>query len=159
MAPKAAIAIDLGTRRTGFAVTDGLRIACQPLEAFAGDPDLDGGAALFAHVDGILDERDVGVFVLGLPLNMDGTESPRSAATRAFATRLAARFPGVALALQDERLTTKVAEDLMREAGERRWQDRRQLKDSMSAVVLLKDWIAAGEPVEPPGPPGSDPQA
>ena len=144
MVNKTAVAIDLGARRTGFAVTDALRIACQPLAVYTGDPD---DERLFAHVEALLAERDVGAFVLGLPLNMDGSEGPRAQAARAFAARLAARFPDVRVALQDERLTTKAAEDLLRETGERRWQDRKPLRDSMSAVVLLRDWIAAGEPL------------
>lgn len=144
---RAAVAIDLGTRRTGFAVTDGLRIACQPLATYSGEDE----QGLLEHVAGLLEERDVGAFVLGLPLNMDGSEGPRAAATRAFARKLLERFPRVALALQDERLTTKAAEERLRET-ERRWQDRKRLRDSMSAVILLEDWIAAGEPLETAAP-------
>jgi putative Holliday junction resolvase len=64
---------------------------------------------------------------------------------RRFAARLGARFPGLGLVLWDERLTTKAAEELLREAGfsGRRAKAR---KDSWSALVLLRDWLESGEP-------------
>lgn len=140
---RSALGLDPGTRRTGFAVADPLRIACQPLEAWRGDL---AGEGLVEHLRGLLEERDVDTLVIGLPLDMDGGEGPPAAASRALAARLAGRFPGLRVVLQDERLTTKAAEDLLRESGERRWQDRKPLRDSMSAVVLLRDWVEAGEP-------------
>ena len=143
MTRESALAIDLGERRTGLAVADPLRVTCQPLAAWAGDP---AGAGLLDHLAALLAERDVGTFVLGLPLHMDGSEGQRAASARAFAARLAERFPAVRVVLQDERLTTKAAEDLLREQGLARWQDRKRLRDSASAAVLLRDWILAGEP-------------
>jgi putative Holliday junction resolvase len=144
MARKAVIAIDPGTRRTGFAVADALRISCEPLETYTGDPAQD---AFLEHVAGFLAERDVEAFVLGLPLNMDGSEGERATAVRAVAGRLAQRFPDVQLALQDERLSSKAAEELLRETGHAKWQDRRGKRDAMSALVILRDWIEAGEPL------------
>jgi putative Holliday junction resolvase len=143
VAAKAVIAIDPGTKRTGFAVADALRISCEPLETYAGDVT---GDALFAHIDTFLDDRDVEAFVIGLPLNMDGSEGERAKAVRELAARLAARYPAVSIALQDERLSSKAAEELLRESGHHKWQDRRGKRDAMSALVILRDWIEAGEP-------------
>ena len=84
---------------------------------------------------------------MGLPLNMDGSEGERAAAARELGRRLGERFPGTRVAFQDERLSTKAAEDLLREIGLARWQDRRGMRDAMSAVVILRDWIEAGEPM------------
>jgi len=136
------LSIDHGTKRTGFAVIDGLRIAAVPLGAYHGDGHAD---ALLEHVAGLLDERSIGVLLVGLPRNADGSEGQRALEVRAFATRLAARFPRLAVVLHDEHLTTKAAEELLREAGTRRtdWKGRR---DSMSALVLLRDWLESGEP-------------
>lgn len=137
MATQSLLGIDHGTKRTGFAVADPLRITCAPLETYAGPP-----AGLLDHVAELLAERDVEAFVVGLPLNMDGTEGPRCAEVRAFAATLAARFPDVRVTFQDERLTTKAAEELLRETGRgRRGPDR----DGLAAVVLLRDWIDGGE--------------
>jgi len=136
------LAVDHGTKRTGFATVDPLRIAAVPLDAFTGPGD---GPELLAHVAKLLDERSIGVLLVGLPRNADGTEGTRALDVRTFATRLAARFPRLALVLHDEHLTTKAAEELLREAGTRRgdWKGRR---DSLSALVLLRDWLESGEP-------------
>jgi putative Holliday junction resolvase len=143
MARKAGVlAIDHGTKRSGFAVVDGLRIAAHALDGWRGP----GGEAEFmAHVAGLLAERDVSVLLVGLPLDMDGGEGPRAADVRAFGRRLAARFPDQEVVFHDERLTTKAAEELLREIGSSP-DERRRRKDSFAALVLLRDWIASGEP-------------
>ena len=136
------LAIDVGTKKTGFAVADALRISAQPLAGVrAGEED----PALLDHVALLLSERDVEVFLVGMPCNMDGTEGARATAVRAFAARLRARFPDVQLVTWDERLTTKAAEELLREAG---YDGRaaKERKDSWSALVLLRDWMESGEP-------------
>jgi putative Holliday junction resolvase len=93
----------------------------------------------------VLDERDVGLVLIGLPRNMDGSEGPRAAEVRAFAARLAARFPRLPWQLVDERLSTKEAEEILRESG-LRGERARALRDSTSAVVLLRDHLRGPEP-------------
>lgn len=144
VAGRSVIAIDPGTKRTGFAVADALRVSCEPLETFQGGLDEE---ELLDHVARLLEERDVEAFVVGLPRHMDGSEGVRAVAARALARRLAERFPDVRVATQDERLSTKEAEELLRDAGYGRWQERRGKRDAMSAVVILRDWIEAGEPL------------
>ena len=136
------LAIDHGTKRAGFAVVDALRIAARALEGWRGKGD---GEELLDHVARLLEDRDVSVLLVGLPISMDGSEGPRAADVRAFASRLAARFPGCDVVLHDERLTTKTAEEMLREMGAG-IEELRARKDSFSALVLLRDWIAAGEP-------------
>lgn len=136
-----AVAIDHGTLRSGFAVADPLRIACEPIgvcEA-AGD-----GEELLDYIETLFEDRDIGTFVVGIPFNMDGTEGPRAADVRRFGERLQARFPQVRVAFVDERLTTVEADERIRASG--RTKNRSALKDSWAAVVLLESWIAAGEP-------------
>ena len=136
------LAIDHGEKRAGFAVVDALRIATHALGGWRGPG---GEMELFDHVERLLAERDVAVLLVGLPLNMDGSDGPRAVAVRGFAARLAARFPRQEVVLYDERLTTKAGEDLLREMGVPA-SKRREAKDSASALVLLRDWIASGEP-------------
>jgi len=133
------LAIDHGDKRVGFAVADPLRIATQPLERWSGQGEL------LDHVGAMLAEREISVLLVGLPVNMDGSDGPRAAIVRAFAKMLAARFPAQEVVLYDERLTTKAAEDLLRESGVP-VAKRREQRDSASALVLLRDWIASGEP-------------
>lgn len=136
------LAIDHGTNKTGFAVADPLRISVQPIEQIS----LPGESAeLLEFIAGLLDERDVDTFLIGMPYNMDGSEGGRTADVHRFAERLRARFPKVEVLFWDERLTTKAAEDLLRDAGYSGRQTK-SVKDSWSALVLLRDWLESGEP-------------
>lgn len=136
------LAIDHGTKRTGFAVVDALRIASHALDPFHGPGD---GEELMKFIAKLLDERDVRTFLVGMPFNMDGTTGPRAASVKQFTQRLAQRFPRVAIVAYDERLTTKAAEELLRESGHH-GKEARARRDSWSALVLLRDWIESGEP-------------
>src|SRR5262245_60678148 len=129
---RAALAIDHGTKRTGFAVVDALRIAVTPLETVTAT-----GEALLKHIAKLLDERDVAHFVVGYPLNMDGTPGPRARDVDDFLAVLGARFPRVKIVRQDERLTTKEAEARLVEAGHK-GDARKARKDSWSAAILLE---------------------
>ena len=139
---RSALGIDHGTKRTGFAVTDPLRLSVQPLDVCQAPGD---SHDLCDHVAGLLDDRDVGTFIVGQPLNMDGSSGPRAADVEAFCKRLHARFPDVAIVMVDERLTTKEAEARLTEAGYR-GEERKARKDSWSAALLLEEWIRTGEP-------------
>lgn len=134
------LAIDHGTLKFGFAVADPLRIATQPLESLRGDE-----AAAFARIAKLLDERDVDTLLVGLPLDMDGGVGARAQDVRGFCGRLAARFPKLAVVAFDERLTSKAADELARELDLSR-DERKRWKDSLAALALLRDWLAAGEP-------------
>lgn len=144
LGPGGVLAIDPGARHTGFAVADALRISVEPLGTFHGDGDSED---LMDHVQALLDERTVAALLVGLPLHADGAESERSKTTRAFAARLAARFPRVLVVLRDEHLTTKEAEAQLHEAGYR-GQDLRDRSDAWAAKVLLEEWIRVGEPLD-----------
>jgi putative Holliday junction resolvase len=138
----AVLAIDVGTKRSGFAVTDALRILTQPL---AGCAEGEDSEALFAHIERLLSERDVDTLLVGLPLDMNGGESARAKAVRGFAGRLRQRFPRPAIVLWDERLTTRAAQELLAEAGYSGRESKAQ-RDSFSALVLLRDWLESGAP-------------
>jgi putative Holliday junction resolvase len=136
------LALDYGEKKCGFAITDPLRIARAPLPGlrFEGREE-----TLFGHLERLLAERTVSTLLVGLPLEQDGRESPRSQAVRSFLERLRARFPGLEICTWDERLTTKEAEARLREAG-RTGPSARAERDSWSALVLLEDWLGSGEP-------------
>jgi putative Holliday junction resolvase len=138
----AVIAIDHGTKRTGFAVADPLRITIQPIGNFEGPG---SGRELIDHIASLVGERDVAVFLVGLPQHADGSLGARALEVGAFIERLRARFSSIEVIPYDEHLSTKAAEDLLREAGFH-GQHRKARRDSWSALVILRDWIAAGEP-------------
>jgi putative Holliday junction resolvase len=141
-ARSAVLAVDHGTKKTGFASTDALRTAEWPLECWHGPGD---GEELLDHIAELVAERSAGTVLVGLPLNMDSTEGPRAKDVLAFIERVRARLGTVTVLPWDERLTTRSAEDLLHEAGFH-GDDLKSRRDSWSALVLLRDWLETGEP-------------
>ena len=131
------IAIDLGSRRIGVAVTDGLRLTAQPLETVprhGGQRDLDAIAALVRAHDA---ER----IVLGLPLDPEGERGRAAKSVEAFAARLRAAV-GVPVELIDESFSTVEAEEVLLAADVSRAR-RREVVDKMAAAVILRRWLDA----------------
>ena len=130
--PAALIGLDLGTKRLGVASCDaGQRVA--------------GGVETIARrkfgqdaerLREIAEERGARGLVLGLPLNMDGTEGPRAQSSRAFARNLTQRL-GLPIQLWDERWTTVTADRLMIEANRSR-AHRAANVDRLAAAVILQ---------------------
>jgi putative Holliday junction resolvase len=126
------LGLDLGTRTIGVALSDGLRYSATPLETirrtkFTADA---------ARLQALIAENAVVGIVLGLPLNMDGSEGPRAQSTRAFARNLA-RLVEVPIAFWDERLSTSAVTRTLIEADVRR--DRRaEVVDKLAASYILQ---------------------
>lgn len=131
------IAIDLGTKRMGVAVTDALRLSALPHATLArkgGKHDLDAIAAVVRELDA---ER----VVLGLPLSHDGEEDEGRAAksARAFAERLRGALT-VPVDLVDESFSTVEAQDVLLAADLSRAR-RREVVDRVAAAVILRRWM------------------
>ncbi|MFN8544184.1 MAG: Holliday junction resolvase RuvX [Candidatus Binatia bacterium] len=129
-------ALDVGDVRVGVAVSDELG----GLVTGIGVVTRRGGIRDLEAIAEILGPYAPGRIVVGLPLNMDGTEGPRAIKTRAFGARIAAHL-GLPLDYHDERLTSFEAEQRLRAAGVpgRR---RRALVDQVAAEVILEDYLA-----------------
>jgi putative Holliday junction resolvase len=126
------LAIDFGSVRLGLAVSDALGMASHPLPALRrGTPETD-----LVALRAVIDERDVRRLVVGLPLNMDGSEGPMAAQARAFGAWLAGATK-LPVHFEDERLSTDEAEEFLRAAGLRP-SDRKKLRDSVAAAVILR---------------------
>jgi putative Holliday junction resolvase len=136
----AVVAVDHGENKTGFAGCDALRIATRalPVERAAGDSE-----ELLERVDAEIAERGASTVVIGLPIRASGEEGVRAGAIRAFAARVARAHPRLQVLLLDEALTSKAADDAMRDAGIPR-DERRHWRDSYAALVLLEDWLSDG---------------
>jgi len=126
------VALDLGEKTIGVAVSDRLRISATALETIRRGKFADDAARLGA----ILDSRGAAGIVLGLPRNMDGSEGPRCQATRAFARNLAQRID-CPIAFWDERLSTVAAERALLEADSSR-KRRKQVIDKVAAAYILQ---------------------
>ena len=140
--PGSVIAIDHGQARTGFAVADALRLSIEPLPVFHGSGT---GEELIRHVQDLVAERTVAALLVGMPLNAEGEIKGRAKQVQAFGERLAQCMPDIPVLFRDEHLTTKEAESRLVEAGHT-GAARKARKDSWSALVLLEDWVRAGEP-------------
>jgi putative Holliday junction resolvase len=149
------LAIDLGDKRTGVALGDSQTRIVTPLDTVEVDIAIQGGNALLEALARIVDAqlgemgRGPGELVIGLPLNMDGSEGPRARHLRAFAQRLSRRTMR-AVRFQDERLTTAAADWAMAGSGLTRGR-KKELRDALAAAQILRDFLAT-LPAEQPGP-------
>ena len=124
--------LDLGTATIGVAVSDLFRRVATPLETIRRTKFTKDAEALLA----ILDHRSIRGIVLGLPLNMDGSEGPRCQSTRAFARNLE-RLTDVPITFWDERLSTVAAERALLEADTSR-KRRSEVIDHVAASYILQ---------------------
>jgi putative holliday junction resolvase len=126
--------LDFGKRRIGLALAYGDHGAVIPLEVIERKSlarDLDRVAARLA-------ELEVSQVIVGLPLNMDGTEGPQTEVAIRFADQLR-DTSGLVVELFDERLTSFEARERLRESGGRRPRDG---IDAIAAAVILESWLA-----------------
>nr|WP_122983348.1 Holliday junction resolvase RuvX [Halomonas caseinilytica] len=133
------LGFDFGTRRIGVAVGNELTRsarALDPLPARDGIPD-------WAQVARLVDEWRPDLFVVGLPLNMDDTESDMSTRARKFGKRLFGRY-GIPCEMADERGSTREAKAIARDAGHR-GNYRDDGVDGLAAVLILEGWLADRE--------------
>ena len=117
-----AVGIDYGTVRIGVAVSDDLGMLAHPLETVEGKKVKEA----IDRLAEIVSERKAEVVVLGLPLNMDGSEGPAVKKVRTFQNKLRKALPEtVTIVEEDERLTTVSASDKLEEAGQSEKDQRR----------------------------------
>ncbi|MBU2880894.1 Holliday junction resolvase RuvX [Psychrosphaera sp. B3R10] len=135
MKSKTIIGIDYGTTSIGFAVGQSLTGTASPLEALRAKD----GVPQWDQVEKLLTTWEPDLVVVGLPLNMDGTEQPMTARAKKFANKIHGRF-GYAIVTHDERLTTVDAKaDLFASGGFRNL--KKGNVDSQSAVVILESYF------------------
>ncbi|WP_372609593.1 Holliday junction resolvase RuvX [Halomonas sp.] len=140
------LAFDFGTRRIGVAVGNEMLVSARQLEPLAardGIPD-------WRQVTRLVEEWRPDLFVVGLPLELDGAELAMCTRARKFAKRLFGRF-GIHCEMVDERGTTREAKAIARESGE--WRDSRKSYrddgvDGLAAVLILEGFFA-GEAKKP----------
>jgi putative Holliday junction resolvase len=133
LAPEARLlGLDVGTKTIGLALSDVTRSIATPYETirrtkFTSDAEI--------LVD-IVDKMEVGGLIIGLPINLDGSEGPRAQSTRAFARNLAKHID-LPMAFWDERLSTAAVERHLIEASASR-KRRAEVVDRMAAAYILQ---------------------
>jgi putative holliday junction resolvase len=130
------LALDLGAKSVGVAVSDELRITANPLPAIERRSWKD----LLRHVTNIIESYDAQGLVIGLPLSLSGAEESAAQGARATAVKFQ-RSLDIPVYLYDERLTTLTATAQLKEAGRSPSEIKRQV-DSESAAVILSDFMA-----------------
>jgi putative holliday junction resolvase len=132
------LGIDVGAVRVGVAVCDPGGVLATPLVTVPRD--IDGGSDLRA-IAGLVGEHEAVGVVVGLPRTLAGREGPAAEAARAFADALAGVLD-VPVELTDERLTTVVATQQLRERGVK-GRKQRAVVDQAAAVAILQGWLDA----------------
>ncbi|MBA0173968.1 Holliday junction resolvase RuvX [Pectobacterium carotovorum] len=137
MTSRTILAFDFGTKSIGVAIGQEITGTARALTSFKAQE----GIPDWQKVEKLLSEWQPDLVVVGLPLNMDGTEQPLTARARKFANRLHGRF-GVAIELHDERLSTVEARADLFERGGFKALDKGSV-DAASAVIILESWFEA----------------
>jgi len=129
------LGLDLGTKSIGVAISDGMRYSATPLETIQRTKFTADAARLLE----LIVENDAVAFVIGLPLNMDGSEGPRVQSTRAFARNLSQKTP-LSMLFWDERLSTSAVTRMLIQADTRR-DKRAEVVDKLAASYILQGFL------------------
>lgn len=131
------LALDLGSKRIGIAVSDDAQRVATPI----GTLDRHGDRPrLHREIAELVAEWEAGLLLLGLPIALDGGIGPAAAAVLEEQAELAEVVP-VPVVVHDERMTTRIAERSLRERGDLDAKARKKIIDQMAATVILQDWL------------------
>jgi len=136
-----AVALDIGSRRIGVALSDSNGSVATPYEVVqrSGDRSRD-----HRRIGELVDEAGAEVVVVGLPFSLDGSIGPAARGILEEVEELRANLP-VDVVTWDERLTTVEAERSLRVMGVKKG-NRRRIVDQVAATVILQSWLDAGPP-------------
>ena len=128
------LGVDFGEARTGLAISDAARLLASGIGNIAG-----GGLERTADaIVSAVSEQNAVAVVLGLPVNMNGTEGPRAERVRRLAELITKRAPDLPVALMDERMTTMAASRFLNETNTR-GKKRKGVIDTLSAQIILQN--------------------
>lgn len=131
------LGIDYGDSRVGLAITDELGITAQGLETVHHNGN---DKLVLKRLEEILENYQIDVFVIGMPINMNGTKAERVEVTEKFIHKLRCKFPKIILETIDERLTTVAAHKTMNYLNIDK-NKKKQIVDTISAVYILETYM------------------
>lgn len=131
------LGIDYGDARVGIAVTDALNITVQGLETIhhKGNDKI-----VLSRLEELLKNYEIDTFVLGMPINMNGTKTERVEVTEKFMHKLKCKFPKIKIETIDERLTTVAAHKTMNFLNVNKTK-KKNIVDTISAVYILETYM------------------
>ncbi len=129
------ICIDWGAKRCGIAATDLLRMIASPLTTVE-----TGG--IMAWLKDYLSREDVGIILVGEPLNMDGSDTHATGPAKQFVKKLIKEFPALQVITTDERMSSKMASRALIDMGmkKKKRQEKGQL-DQVAAAMMLQEYL------------------
>ena len=132
------LGLDYGDARVGVAITDELNITVQGLETihYNGNDKL-----VLKRLDEILEEYEIDTIVVGMPFNMNGSQSFRVDKTNKFIHKLKCKYNSIKIETVDERLTTVQANKTMNSLGIKP-KDKKNIVDTLSAVYILEVFMS-----------------
>lgn len=130
----ALVGLDLGEKTIGVAVCDPMRMVASPLELIRKTKFTDDANQLFK----LMDHRQVAGIIIGLPMNMDGSEGPRAQSCRAFARNLLRLRENLVIAFWDERMSTMAVNRLLIDEADVNRARRAEVVDKMAAGWILQ---------------------
>lgn len=131
------LAIDYGNKRVGIAVSDAMGWTAQPLSTI----EMHGHRELLEELNKYIEKYDVKKIIVGMPYNMDGTKGKRAEITQAFINFLKNNLD-IPVEIQDERLTSSQAENILLEADVSR-EGRKKVIDKLAASLILQSYLDA----------------
>ncbi len=136
---KRILALDVGDVRIGLALSDPMQIIASPLETYTRK----NIEADIEYIRNIVESKDVGEIVSGLPLSMSGNENEQVKKTKEFIEKLK-EVVFVPITLFDESLTSVSAEEMLIDADVKR-KDRKKVIDKIAASIILNDYLRSKE--------------
>jgi len=133
--PTTLLGFDFGTKSIGVATGQMITATAQPLSAIKAND----GIPSWDTVEAVIKEWNPDLIVVGLPLNMDGTEQDITKRAKKFGQRLIGRF-AANVVFQDERLTTASAKEFIFDRGGYKALEKGKI-DSVSAALILESWM------------------
>lgn len=139
------LGIDYGEKRIGLALSDATGMLASPWKTIANDSNVEAAARRIAlEVDALVADPDgLDAIVIGLPRRLSGDPNSQTPRVHRFAQLIGDRV-SITIVLQDERLTSHAADELLAQR-ERDWRKRKRQLDAMAAALILQDYLDSGE--------------
>lgn len=129
------LALDVGGKRTGVAITDELQIIAAGLTTVATEN-------LFSYLTQLLQAEEIEALVVGKPSNLDGSPTDANSIVNQVSKKLAEKFPTLSLVFIDERFTSKLAKQSILDSGANKKTRRdKALVDKVSATIILQTYL------------------
>ncbi|PKN73559.1 MAG: Holliday junction resolvase RuvX [Candidatus Cloacimonetes bacterium HGW-Cloacimonetes-3] len=129
------LAVDYGEKRIGLALSDPMRMFAKPLSVLLNS----GLQHTITELESLISLHSVSLVLVGMPFAIDGSDTPKTQETKAFAEELAGALSVPVLGF-DERYSTCDADDELKRMGYT-WQEAKKVKDAMAACMFLKEFL------------------